>query len=99
VDPSNAKQDFYAPGDILLPLGCVGGTKEQPKDIYFVMTVMASAAVLRIDMYVLTEPSAAVLHIGMYVLTTPSAAVLRIDMYVLITPSAAVLRIDMYCTY
>ena len=60
MDPSNTKQDCYAPGDIFLPLGCGGGTKEQPNDIYFVMTVMAISAVLRIDMYVLTAPSAAV---------------------------------------
>lgn len=61
MDPSNTKQDCYAPGDISLPLGRGGGTKEQPKDFYFVTTVMASsAAVLHIDMYVLTAPSAAV---------------------------------------
>jgi hypothetical protein len=51
VDPWNIKQGCCAPGDIFLPLACVGGTKEQSKDIYFVMTVMASSAVLRIDMY------------------------------------------------
>jgi len=51
ADLSNSKQGFYAPADIFLPLGCVGGTKEQPKDIDFVMKVRASSSVSRTDMY------------------------------------------------
>jgi len=48
---ANTKQGCYAPGDIFLPLGCAGGTKEQAKDTNFVVTIMVSSSVLRIDMY------------------------------------------------